>query len=135
MSEKFEDIKMSGFADTPPKMVTGEAPAIRELTIRLSKVPPQEWTDAFNAAWRTVQYSDKRPAEVRAGFLRITCVPNRFDDDHKRTLERVIAEINQSYRTSRAAEESARIKAEADKATKDVEEAAAYEKLKKDVTF
>ena len=94
----FEDIRIVG-VDEQATMRAETGGQMFNVVLKLSGYAPWEWSEYFDARWKSELYMMKRHACASNGFITITCVPTELETEHLSHLQAVVDETNTVYRT------------------------------------
>lgn len=94
--ENFKDVKIVSLDDKSSRRI--EDTELFEIKLILSYVPPIEWVDYFDSAWKSHLYSMKRKAYVSGNILIVECVPYELKKYHLPELQKIIEETNNWYK-------------------------------------
>jgi hypothetical protein len=99
MLNNFMDIRMVSVDAASTRR--SDYPGMYDLAILLSDNAPMPWINYFDEAWQQHTYVQKGRQKARVAItgnaLTITCVPERFESEHKGELQKIIAETNKKY--------------------------------------
>jgi hypothetical protein len=72
--------------------------ALYNVYLKLSTVPPSEWTQIFDAERESPRHGMWRRAWIESDYLIVHCVPEEMKQYHLRDVKQDVANSNQKYR-------------------------------------
>jgi hypothetical protein len=119
---EFEDIQIADL-DLERTRKPDAAMALFYMYLRLSRVPPSDWSAIFVAERKFPRHSMWRRAWIESGHIVIHCVPDELENYHMRDLREDVENANSKYRKYLMEEEQR-------KARQDEHESSEAEKLR-----
>lgn len=127
MSE-FEDIKIVDFDDTATTP-SGKG-ALLNMHLKLSKIPPVDWTNLFEMNWKNYFSMSKREVYCGHGELIVVCLEDELQQQID-ALKPIISSTNDQYKSRLLAQQEI---AEREEAKKKAQQEKLAE-IKKNLTF
>jgi hypothetical protein len=126
----FEDIRIIEIDDLK-SYNPDPSRSLYNVYFKLSKIPPIEWQEVFNAERRFPRHTMWREAWISGDYIIVHCVPDEVEEYHAKDLIQDVTNTNEKYRKYLAEKE---IK-EAKEKEKRNEESAMLNKLKNKIKF
>lgn len=95
--KEFTDIKIVDLDVTLTRQ-SDKAPGLRQMFLKLSQVPPSEWTQIFDNERTFPRHSMWRRARIEGNHIVVDCAPDEIEKYHLRDLKQDVANSNAKYR-------------------------------------